>query len=99
MHRPAGVTEVAFQLAENRRHGEVLEADAATRVIAIDRLHEAEAGDLLEVIQRLACTAVPAREFPREWQVLPDKRLTGVLVPMLLPTTEQILGRYISTAQ
>jgi hypothetical protein len=52
-HRPGAVAEMALDLAGHRRDGEARERDAARRVEAVDRLDEAEAGDLEDVVEGL----------------------------------------------
>src|SRR5687768_11306214 len=73
MDRPRAVAEVAFELAEDGRDGERRERDAAVRVVAVDRLDEAEVRDLAQVIQWLTRVAVLDRERTREWHVLLDQ--------------------------
>ena len=50
-HRPRAVAEVALDLAEDRRHRVAREGDVARQVEAVDRLDEAQAGDLEEVVE------------------------------------------------
>ena len=47
---PAEVAEVALDLAEDRRDGERGERQPAVRVEALDRLQQAERGDLFDVL-------------------------------------------------
>src|SRR5262249_38905956 len=66
--RPALVAEVALELTEDRRDREARERGLAARVEAVDRLQQAERGDLLEVVELLAAPLVAARELARERQ-------------------------------
>ena len=65
-HRPALVAEVALELAEDRRHGERRERRLARRVEAVDRLEQAERGDLDQVVELLPAALVAAGELPRQ---------------------------------
>ena len=49
-HRPAEVAEVAFELADDRGHGERREGDPARGIEAVDGLQQAERRDLFEVV-------------------------------------------------
>ena len=60
-HRPRPVAEVALDLAEHRRRRVGGEAHLAREVEAVDRLHDPDAGDLHEVVERLAAAGVAAR--------------------------------------
>ena len=73
--RPALVAEVALELAEDRRHGEGRERGLARRVEAVDRLEQAERGDLDEVVELLAAALVAPRELAGERQEALDQRL------------------------
>ena len=66
VHRPAPVAEVALELAEDRGDGEGREGGAALGVEAVDRLDQADARDLDQVVERLGAARVPGREPPRE---------------------------------
>ncbi len=91
MHDPAAIAEVALQLAEDRRNREGLEGDAPSRVEAVDRLHQPEAGDLLEVLDRLMRAAVAVRELVGQRQEAPNQRLSSVGITVLLPGDEQMV--------
>jgi hypothetical protein len=67
-HRPRAVAQVAPDLAHHGRHGVAGERDVAAEVEAIDRLEEPEAGDLEEIVDRLAGVLVAARQGAREGQ-------------------------------
>src|SRR5437764_269353 len=69
-HRPRLVAEVALDLAEDRGGGIGREADLAREVEAVDRLHDPDAGDLHEVVERLAAARVAAGQGPRQRQHL-----------------------------
>jgi hypothetical protein len=64
----AAVAEVAPDLAQHRRHGVAGERDVAAEVEAIDRLEEAQAGDLNEIVKGFPGALVAARQPAREGQ-------------------------------
>jgi hypothetical protein len=53
---------VALDLAEDGRRRVRREAHLAREVEALDRLHDPDAGDLDEVVERLAAAGVAARQ-------------------------------------
>ncbi len=59
------------------------------RVEAIDRLHEPEARDLHQIIERLPRAAVAAGELPGEREKALDEFFACPLVAVALPTYEQ----------
>lgn len=65
-------------------------AAPAVDVEPVDRLHEAEAGDLKEVVERLAGPCVAPREVAREWQETISQFLAGALIARPLPAHEQL---------
>ena len=60
VHRPRAVAEVALELAEHGRRRVGAEAHLARDVEALDRLHDPDARDLHEVVERLAAADVAA---------------------------------------
>jgi hypothetical protein len=68
VQRPALVAEVALQLAEDGRRGVARELRPASGLEAVDRLDQAEARDLHEVVQRLVRVRVAKGEVTRERQ-------------------------------
>ena len=56
-HRPAGVTEEALDLADDRWHREGGELHPAAELEAVDRLDQADRADLDDVLHRLAAGA------------------------------------------
>src|SRR5205085_202070 len=82
---PAAITEMALDLARDRRDREGREAHVSVEVEAVDRLDEAERGDLLEVVQRLALVGIPPRERACQWKrpldELPACPFVSVVVP------------------
>ena len=62
------VPEVAAKLAQDRRRRVGLEAVAALRIEAVERLDQAEARDLDQVFERFGGAAVAKREAPRQGQ-------------------------------
>ena len=69
MDRPGRVPEVPAQLAGHRRPGERGERHAHAGVEPLDRLEDAEPGDLDEVVHRLAAPAEPHGLAAREVKV------------------------------
>src|SRR5579884_1460345 len=63
MHCPAGVAEVALQLADDRGDRERCEREAAIRIEALDRLDQPQARDLYEVVVRLTRRYVATRKL------------------------------------
>jgi hypothetical protein len=59
------VPEVTLQLTEDGGHGERTKARATFGIEAIDRLHQAKACDLEQVLEWLAATPVAQRQRPR----------------------------------
>src|SRR5690606_32093758 len=83
MDVPDVVAEVAPQLAEDRRHRVGGERLPAGRIEAVDRLHQADARDLDQVLERLATALVAHRKRPRQGhepgdELLADPRITAV---------------------
>jgi hypothetical protein len=66
---------VALQLAEDGRRGEGCEGDSAVGFEAIDRVDQAEAGDLEQVVEGLVGGAVAAGEALGEGEIAPDQLL------------------------
>src|SRR5437588_12643854 len=58
VYRPSEIAEVPLQLAEDRWHGERRERRPTVDVEAVDGLHEPEARDLKQVVERLPGTRV-----------------------------------------
>src|SRR4051794_28754463 len=73
---PRPVAEVALDLAHDRGHGVARERHAALDVEAVDGLHEAEAGDLEDVVERLLGALVTGGKLARERQEALHDRLT-----------------------
>ena len=72
---PDPVAEVAAKLAEDRRRRVGDEAVAALGVEAVERLDQAEARDLDQVLELLGGAAVAKREGARQGQEAPDQLL------------------------
>ena len=92
VYRPAEVAEVALELTENRRHRERGEGGPALGVEAVDRLDEAQAGDLEKVVERLSRAGVPSGELARQGQEAGYELVARAAVSVLLPADEE-LGR------
>ena len=73
--RPALVAEVPLDLADDVRRRVRRQLDAAVDVEAVDRLDEADAADLDEILELLAAIGVAAGERADERQVLLDQLL------------------------
>ena len=80
MDRPGGVAKVPAQLAGDRRPGVCAERDADRRVVSLDRLEHAEAGDLEEVVHRLATAGEAHRFTAGEVEVQLDQLVAQPLV-------------------
>ena len=70
--RPRVIAEVLPKLTEDRRHREAAEPRAHVGIEAVDRVQEPDAGDLLEVLDRLSGVPVAMGEAAGERQVTPD---------------------------
>src|SRR6185312_11847075 len=89
MDRPAQIAEVALELSEDRRDRERGEGRAAREVIAVDRLDQAEARHLQEVIEGLASSAVAAGQLAGEGEEALDELIAGLAIAVLLPAHEK----------
>ena len=70
---PRAVSEVALDLADDRRHRIRRELHATVDVEALDRQHEPDRADLDEILERLASPRVARGDVPDERQVLVDE--------------------------
>ena len=61
-HRPPSVTEMALQLARDRRCCERRELKAAVRIEALDRLQQPDDRNLTQVVERFAAVGKAPRE-------------------------------------
>ena len=105
VHRPALVAEVAFELAQHGGHGIAGEAAAAARVVAVHRLQEPHAGDLHEILLRLAGVFVAPRQLAGEGHEADDHVLARLEIAVaviaqqesfvLLPPLRRRLGRLL----
>ncbi len=69
---PEVVAEVALELAGNGRHGEAGEAHAPLGVVTVDRIEQADAGDLAKVDQLGSAVGIAAG-------YMPGQRLIGLV--------------------
>src|ERR687891_352117 len=92
-HRPALVAEVALDLPDDVRRRIGRELDAAVDVEAVDRLDEADAADLHQVLELLAPVRVPAGERAHERQVLLDQALAGLQVAPVVVAAQEVAVR------
>ncbi len=79
-HRPALVTEVPLDLADDRRGGVRGELHAPVRVEAVHGLDQPDGGDLGQVVQRLAAVAEAARQVLDERQMHPHQAVAQLRV-------------------
>ena len=82
-HRPGAVAEVPPDLAHDRGHREGEEVSVAVGIEPFQRTEQADGGDLLEVVHRLAPSRVTARDAPGHRQVdhhqtIAQARATGI---------------------
>src|SRR5215203_773341 len=80
---PDPVAEVALQLAEDRWRGEGGEGRAAIGIETVDRVDEAEARHLQQVVEGLAGPAIAQRQVFREGQVATNQLLANRRVAVL----------------
>jgi hypothetical protein len=92
VHGPPGVAEVPLELAEDGRHGVGRERDAAVGLVAVDRLDEPEAGNLQEVVERLAAALVAPRQPAGQGQEALDENLARRRVARLPVVAEENVG-------
>lgn len=88
VQRPCRVTEVALELADDRRDGERAECEPTVWVEPLHRLDQAEARDLDEVLVRLTGLDVPARKLARQRQEPLDQLISCLAVAMPPPAHE-----------
>src|SRR3954454_21500358 len=69
-HRPGGVAEVAFDLAQHGGHGEPGETDPETGVVAVDGFEHAQLRHLHQVIEGFAPPGEPTGAIRRQPPVL-----------------------------
>ena len=74
-HGPGPVAEVALQLAEDRRLGVAAKGNAAGRIEPVHGIHQAEAGDLKQVVEGLGDPGVAGRHAARHRHVELDQLL------------------------
>jgi hypothetical protein len=68
---------VSLEFAEYGRRGVARELGSAIGFEGVDRLDQAEAGDLQQVLERLVGIRVAKREVPRQREEAPDELLAG----------------------
>src|SRR5687767_7305971 len=91
---PALVAEVTLDLADDVRGRVRRQLDAAVDVEAVDRLDQADAADLHEVVELLAAVGVAPRERAHEREVLLDQLLARGEVSLLVVAAQQrLVGR------
>src|SRR5262249_35085058 len=80
MNRPRAVAKVPLDLAKHRRYREADEAGAAGGVEPVDRVQQADAGDLEHVLERFAGALVAAGDAAGQRQESLDQRVACRLV-------------------
>ena len=101
--RPALVAEVTLELAQDRGHRERGEGGRPVRLEPVDRLQQAQRGDLHEVVQRLAATLVAPRKLARERQEplderFPRREVAVAVIALEKPPVLTCAGRSVSVA-
>ena len=91
VQRPALVAEVALELADHGGHGVAHEARAAARLEAVDGLHQAQAGHLDQVLERLVGVAVARGEVAGHGHEAGGERLAGVEVAVAVVANQQLV--------
>ena len=69
------IAEMLSELTDDGRHRERAETSAEVGIEAVDRVQEPDAGDLLEILDRLSRMPVAMGEAPGERQIAPDRLL------------------------
>jgi len=85
---PAAIAEVALDLARDRRHRERGESHVAVEVEALDRLHQAERRNLLQVVERFSLVGVAPGKRAGERQRALDQLDTCLFVSVFVPAPE-----------
>ena len=89
--QPRVIAQVALELAGDRRNGEGGERRASVGFESIDRLHEADEGDLLEVLERFAPPLEATRKATRQRHPALHERVARLFVAALLVAAEKSL--------
>ncbi len=85
---------MALDLADDVRRRVGRQLDAAVDVEAIDRLDQADAADLDEIVELLAAVGIAPGERADEGQVLLDQLLPGGEIALLVVAAKQrLVGR------
>jgi hypothetical protein len=92
-HRAGAVTQVALHLTGHRGNGECREFAAARRVVALDRVQEADRAGLHEVVMLGAAALVAVREGIDEWEIELNEAVTRAFVPIGLVGRKQTRRR------
>src|ERR1700694_5916624 len=71
--RPAFVTEIPLDLADDRRRRIGGELDSALEIEAVDRFEQTDRADLDEVVERLAAVRELDREITHQIEVRDDE--------------------------
>ena len=97
--RPAAVAVVALERTGDGRHRVGAERHVARGIEALDGLDERQAGDLLEVLERLGAAPVAASQAARQRQEPLDQRVAVAAAPGAPILEEQLMSacRRVST--
>src|SRR6185312_11139047 len=87
---PGAITVVAPDLADDRGSRVGRELHAALRVIALDRLQQADPCHLHEVVERLAPVDVASRERTHQTAIAVHELLASGVVTPPLPTLDEV---------
>src|SRR5690606_8907766 len=88
----AAIAKVALELAQDRRRGVAGEAVAQGRIEAVDRLDQAQARDLVQILGRLAAAGVAVGEAARERHEAGDELLLhGGIARAVVPREQRRL--------
>ena len=93
VQRPSLVAEMALQLAEDRRRGVARELRPAAGLEAVDRLDQAEARDLKQVVEGLVGVRVAQREIARQREeTLHELLARGKVCELVVANQQEALG-------
>ena len=98
-HGPALVAEVALDLADDVRGRVGGQLDAAVDVEAVDRLDQADAADLDEIVELLAAVGVAPRQRADEREVLLDQLLArGEVAVLVVAAQQRLVGPRVTSS-
>ncbi len=89
VHTPPVVSEVAFELTDDRGHRERAEVVAKLGPEAVNRLDQAQRRYLQKIVKRLTGAAVAARQLTSQGQMAPHELIASPPVSVSVPPFEQ----------